>query len=412
MLGLTLAVPGPASAVAEPDGQPVGTNVLISKRPDGGTADRDSSEPAVSRTGRYVVFASQSHELVAGDIDRGRGYQVFLRDRTTGVTERISETPEGQPGRGRSLQPTISPDGRYVLYLSNADNLVGEELGSLQVLRHDRLSGTTTRVSRASDGSVSNRRAAYPSMSADGQRVVYMSNAKDMVGPRDANWDAFLHDATTGTTVKVTPDRDRVKNDRPQPAISADGSTIAYAPRDYVDGHGLHSIVLYDVSTGTRTTVIDLPNAQECYQPSLSADGRYVVFTMNPVPYERTQQIAVLDVVTGDFEIVSRGPDGEIGNRFSEDPSISADGSRVAFTSWANLVEDDDNMLFDVFVVDRDTDELTMLSRRPDGAPANDSSFQATISADGSFVAFASRASDLLPADPDPNVSVFGHRLS
>jgi Tol biopolymer transport system component len=337
---------------------------------------------------------------------------VFLRDRLTGVTERISETPEGHPGRGRSLQPTISPDGRYVLFLSRAGNLVGEELGSLQVLRHDRVSGTTTRVSRASDGTVPNRDAAYPSMSADGQRVVYLSKAKDIVAPPDRNWDAFLFDTTTGTTIKVTPDRDRVKFDSPRPAISADGSTIAYAARDYVDGTPFHSIVLYDVRTGTRTKVVDLPNGQECYEPSLSADGRYVVFTMNPVPRERTQQIAVLDVVTGDFEIISRGPDGEIGNRFSENPSISADGSRVAFTSWANLVEDDDNVLFDVFVVDRTTDELSMLSRRPDGAPANDSSFHATISADGSFVAFASRASDMLPADPDPNVSVFGHRLS
>ena len=143
---------------------------------------------------------------------------------------------------------------------------------------------------------------------------------------------------------------------------------------------------------------------------SISADGRYVAFisdASNLVPGDTNgvTDIFVYDRQTGTIERVSVAADGTQGNGGSCQPSISADGRYVAFSSYAsNLVPGDTNGISDVFVYDRQTDTIERVSVAADGTQGNSYSWQpASISADGRYVAFSSFASNLVPGDTNGN---------
>ena len=170
----------------------------------GSEANGDPRWPSISADGRYVVFESAADNLVPGDTNDHS--DVFVHDRQTGETSRVSVASDGTEGNGQSDEPSISADGRYVAFASEASNLVpGDTNHNYDILLHDRQTGETVRVSVASDGTEGNGHSIEPSISSDGQYVAFTSWASNLV-PGDTNdaWDVFVHDRETGETVRVS----------------------------------------------------------------------------------------------------------------------------------------------------------------------------------------------------------------
>ncbi len=174
----------------------------------GSEANDSSLFPAISADGRYVAFTSLASNLVPGDTN---GVQdIFVHDRQTGKTTRVSVDSAGSEVNGISILPAISADGRYVAFTSFASNLVaGDTNGLTDIFVHDRQTGKTTKVSVDSAGSEANGFSLLPVISADGRFVTFTSFASNLVaGDRNGVQDVFVHDRQTEETARVSADSD------------------------------------------------------------------------------------------------------------------------------------------------------------------------------------------------------------
>ena len=222
--GLTIAAALGASLPAW--GQ--GTTKRVSLGPGGVQGNAGSYSPALSAGGRFVAFQSWASNLVPGDTN-GRT-DVFVHNRRTGRTERVSVGPNGAQGNAGSASPALSADGRFVAFGSDATNLVpGDTNGEADVFVHDRRTGTTERVSVGPGGGQGNGESFSPSLSADGRFVAFQSYATNLV-PGDTNntSDVFVRDRGTGTTERVSVRRDGVHDTSDTLTLSADGRFVAF----------------------------------------------------------------------------------------------------------------------------------------------------------------------------------------
>ena len=173
---------------------------------DGPSLQSNISADSLSADGRFVAFESDATNLVAGD---SNGFtDVFVHDRQTGATTRISVSSAGVQGDLPSYKPKISDDGRFVSFNSIASNLVaGDTNGTSDSFVHDRQTGTTTRVSVDSAGVQGNRNSLETAISGDGRFVAFNSEATNLVtGDTNAQFDVFVHDRQTSTTTRVSVD--------------------------------------------------------------------------------------------------------------------------------------------------------------------------------------------------------------
>ncbi len=204
-----------------------------------------------------MAFESNASNLVSGDTN-GRP-DVFVHDRQTGATERVSMASDGTQGNSDSGSPALSTDGRYVVFRSWATNLVPNDTNNMgDVFVHDRQTGETTLVSVASDGTQANRHSYSRSITFDGRYVVFYSDADNLVpGDTNGTWDVFVHDRQTGTTerVSVASDGTQPNNFSNDPAITDDGRYVAFrsdasnlAPGDT---NGYEDIFVKDLWTET-----------------------------------------------------------------------------------------------------------------------------------------------------------------
>jgi Tol biopolymer transport system component len=197
----------------------------------GTQGDGASTYCAVSGDGRFVAFLSAADNLVAGDTN---GHvDVFVRDRQLGTTERVSVSTAGAQADADCLGPAISADGRFVVFSSAATTLVPADTnGKLDVFVHDRQTGITERVSVSSAGVQGDNNSAFPSISGDGRFVAFWSAATNLVsGDTNAHSDVFVHDRQTGVTERVSVSSAGVQADGDSlvsPAISADGRFVAF----------------------------------------------------------------------------------------------------------------------------------------------------------------------------------------
>ena len=171
-----------------------GLTVRVSVDSSGGQANGGSYRSSISRDGRYVAFASMATNLAPGDTN-GFMY-TFVHDRRTGLTSRVSVDSSGGQGNDHSYCYQISSNGRYVAFFGGATNLVPRDTnGWDDVFVHDRRTGLTSRVSVDSSGHHANSDSISPSISADGRYVSFVSWATNLV-PGDTNdWsDIFVHD--------------------------------------------------------------------------------------------------------------------------------------------------------------------------------------------------------------------------
>ncbi|HEX7181243.1 MAG TPA: hypothetical protein VF756_05330 [Thermoanaerobaculia bacterium] len=405
-----------------------------------------SEGASVSADGRYVAFASTSPNLVAGQNDGNNWYDVFLRDRVSGTVTLVSRSSASatRTGNAPSILPRISADGNWVVFVSEATNLVAGQVdgiglgfGIVDVFLWERATGAMILVSRSASSAVTagnNSAIAAVSLSADGAYVAFQSLATNLVaGQTDTNTfsDVFLYDRAAGTTALVSHASGSLTTAGSATSsaseISADGRYVVFSSQStdvvagQTDTNGLNDIFLYDRTTGTNVLVTHASGAAVTaadgfsFAPAISADGRWIAYgsgatnlvagqtdggaSSNVFLYDRTAGSSVL--LTG-----ANGSATTEANNASGDPSISADGATIAFYSLAtNLVagQTDANSASDVFLYTGGT--LTLLSGASGSATAtaNGASLDPVVSSDGSRIAFTSAATDLLSNSSDTN---------
>ncbi|MBI3988598.1 MAG: PD40 domain-containing protein, partial [candidate division NC10 bacterium] len=272
-----------------------GKTTRVSVASNGRQGDSHSEDPSISADGRYVAFGSFSHDLIWIDLDGdGRceeaegcdingSADIYVHDRQTGQTTRVSVAFDGTPTNSGSDEPSISDDGRYVAFLSAATNLVpGDTNGRWDVFVHDRLTGQTTRVSVASDGTQTNSWSDFPSISADGRYVAFDSIASNLV-PGDTNGfgDVFVHDQVTGQTTRfsIASDGREANGGSSWPSISADGRYVAFASsaNNLVPGdtNDHPDIFVHDRGPIPNLTAGCTPCAEKTGEPIQTGAGEY-----------------------------------------------------------------------------------------------------------------------------------------
>lgn len=326
-----------------------------------------SERPRISADGRYVAFQSDSSNLVAGDTNGTT--DVFVHDRQTGKTERVSVTTGGaQAVGGWSDNPAISADGRYVAFATFARNIVPAGASNLceEIVVHDRITGVTEHASPAAGGGASNGICTYGSfldLSADGRFVTFETQMDDLVpDDHNASWDIFVRDLQQKTTrrVSVASDGSEANHSSYNPRISADGRFVAFTscasnlvPEDN-NSSGLKAasilgtgscfdVFVHDLLTGATERVSVSSSGREgdwgSYWMDISGDGRFVAFsssatTLAPGASDSASRVFVHDRRTRQTEIVSVRDDGTVfGNSaYFSPPAISSDGRYVAFS--------------------------------------------------------------------------------
>ncbi len=463
-----------------------GTTTLASVRADGTSGGNgDSDSPALTPDGRWLAFSSKATNLVAG-VTNNQG-EIYVRDLVNGRTiwasansAAVMRTITNAPNRSiTSFNPVISADGKFAAFKSfgaaslllrhnlqtgTTDLLSTNAIGDASsgsdssgpdmtpdgrfivfsetsepsgaysaVYLWDAQSGTKTLVSANLTGTIStNTTSDTPAVSADGQFVAFLSDAPDLAtNATDGSYQVFLRDTVSGTTRLVSVDRSGGVSGETGgaiPTISADGRYIAFDSFDggYVanDNNDAYDVFVRDMTTDT-TELISRANAtvpsltangiSSVSGNSLSADGRFVAFVsradnLTANDTNDDQDVFVRDLQTGTNILVSaNSAGGGSANGFSGSPVLSSNGRYVAFVSNApNLTANKTNRNNDIFVRDLQTGTTTLISVSADGASSGSAeSSLPQISSEGRYVAFYSKAKNLVPNDQSGGGEIF-----
>ena len=446
LLLVVLSVGMPVSA------QSGGTTELVSVSSSGTQGYGSSEESSISADGRFVAFSSEASNLVSGDTNGVE--DIFVHDRKTGITERVSIASDGAQGNDISMSPSISGDGRLVAFASRASNLVPFDdnededfyCDGWDVFVRDRQNGTTEVISSPINDDeedvsvVGNCDSRQPSISADGRYVAFMSDSYNLIlhdyndkwsddGERVGGDDVFIRDRQLGITelISLATDGTQGNDNSSSPFISTNGRFVAFISdaSNLVpdDTNEVSDIFVRDRQDGTTERVSISSSGKEgnnySYQPSISTDGRYVAFESYASDLvsgdtngsdEDGQDVFVRDRQNGTTERVSVDSDDMQGNGDSGYPVISADGKSVFYESYAsNLVSNDTNGYSDIFKRDLQSGMTERISVASDGTQGNRDSHKPSVSANGRFISFASRTTNLVPGGANGFMHIFVH---
>ncbi len=333
---------------------------------EGAEAGASSSQPSLSSNGRYLAFVSSADDLVADDSNGAA--DVYVRNLKRGKTTRVSVGRKRVEADGASSEPTLSANGRYVAFVSHATNLAKTDKNDQgDVFVRDLKRGKTQRISLGRRGAEPNCGCFHPVISGNGKFVAFSSFATNLVRrDRNESADVFLRDIKKRKTTRL--------------------------------------------SVGPKGTEAN----GDSYQPSISASGRSVAFASDATNLAKGDDNGLADVYVREGRRtirISRGLEGNEPDGDSLAPAISAKGKAVAFSSFAdNLVEDDGNAVADVFLSD-----LKGAAKRASvasaGTEADDESFAPSLSGNGKSIAFYSYATNLVAADENEVRDVFVHSV-
>jgi Tol biopolymer transport system component len=456
-----------------------GATVLVSAdAADAAQANADSIPTGISTNGQYALFESTASNLVAGDINGITNSDIFVRDLASKATTLVTIATNGGGGNGPSSASAMTPDGRYVVFSSSANNLVaGDTNGIADIFVRDVQLGVTKLVSAGAMGTnVSFMTSASPTITPDGRYVCFMSTATNLVPGFIYLGEMFLSDLSSNTTVCVSSNAHNfifgslhsfVNIFTYNNKISDDGQIVVYqasasnavsfvTTNGFILRHHVQAgvddlvasnavipyfydrastldmtpdgrfvafvgytnsgvgVFVWDGQTGTTVlasadTNGAAPAKLDCDFPAISADGRYVVFVCDATNLTANSVGAGYhfyrrDIQAGTTEIVDVSTNGAVPARslLAGNCSMSADGRFVAFDcADSDLVTNDSNLASDVFVRDFNTETTELVSQHSSGLASQTSargyhSNGGSVSADGRYVAFASSGGGLL----------------
>lgn len=392
------------------------TTTLLSESINGGAANSSSYCGDISTDGRIVLMSSSATDLVPQEVSQGFDH-VFVRDAVAGTTEQIDVSSRGGQPNGQNGGAALSGSGRYVAFQSGATNLARDTNFYDDIFLRDRVKGRTTIVDRNSSGDQVNDIAFNPAISMTGRFVGFASDATN-IDPRATNRNRsqiYLRDRQSGTTLLVSVgSAGRIGNGNSyDPSISADGRYVAFysVASNLVKGdtNGLSDVFVHDLSTGkTVRASVATSGAQAddvSAYPSISSNGSRVAFTShatNLVPGDTNGQYDgfVRDLATNTTTRVTVSSSGEQANDGGVAPSISPDGRFVGVSSQStNLVPGDTSGIGEAFVYDLATGRIRLVSRSSSGALANADTGVGGISANATYACISSPADNLVPND-------------
>ena len=366
-----------------------------------------------------MLFHSDATNLVSGDSNAVR--DGFIKDTLTGVTTLVTTSSAGAQGNGASTITSISADGRFVVFLSDATNLVSEDTnGAKDAFVKDLISGSTTRVNTTSTGGQTGGVTPYGAnpavVSGDGRYIAFSSTDSTLVsGDTNGVADVFIKDILTGLTTRVSVDSSGNQSNgfAGVEALSPDGRFVQlYSEATNLvtgDTNGSFDVFVKDTITGKMTRVstnsAGVEGNGDSFSNGASADGRYITFgsqSSNLISGDTNgmYDAFVKDTVSGTTIALNVDSTGAAGNGHSVPRGISADGRYVTFESTSsNLVAGDTNGVQDVFRRDLLNGEVIRLSVDSAGNQGTSASYAAALSANGRFVAFFSDASNLVAGD-------------
>ena len=403
---------------AELRAAPQGAISRVSLSYQGSEPNLNCWRPDVSDDGRFVTFISGATDLVP--IDSNGQWDVFVRDMQLGLTTRVSVSSSGAEANGHSELARMSRDGRFVAFNSGASNLVsGDSNGVADIFVHDRLTAATERVSVDSNGLQANGASGLSDVSSTGRYVVFASAAANLVaGDTNQHIDIFVRDRLAGTTVRASlrSGGGEPSGESLDASISADGRFVVFSStsNDLVAGdtNGSEDVFVRDMQLGTTSRVSVSTAGGEgnaaSFRGTISNDGRLIAFTSiasNLVAGDTndTRDVFVHDRSTGQTRRVSVGSTGAQGNGQSFAARISGHGGFVAFLSDAStLVSGDTNGVRDGFVHELGAGLTTRFTVGGAGQQGNGEAgleVWSSISSDGRWVSFASAASNLVAGD-------------
>ncbi|WP_316527649.1 TolB family protein [Kitasatospora brasiliensis] len=383
----------------------------VSVGPDQAQATGASESRGLSADGRFAVFTSEAVDLVPGDTNAKS--DVFVRDLWTGHTERVDTGPDGVQADGDSYEAAISGDGRYVVFSSTAANLTpGADLGYQNVYVHDRQSGQTRLVSvgKAPGVPQTDSLSGVPSISWDGRYVAYQSSRSDLVpdtATRGGN--IYVTDQWTGDTRLVSVGADGTAADASSttPEISADGNTVVFISKaTNLIGQGrpgaLAPNAVAELKAGSDRQFVADSFHHESRQVSRHETRAEI---LKPSLYP----LYVRDLRTERTSLASE--DGSGGFRGASDPSVSPDGRYALYSSWVVHGDTSWDRHFEVYVRDLSTGTETLVSAGLPGTTTTLDSHGARMTADDRWVFFDSTAENLVPGDTNNAGDVFRYDL-
>ena len=406
------------------------TTVLVSpsiNNPGGGNAD--SSRGQVSTNGQFVVFQSNASDLVANDTSGVT--DIFVRNLTAGTTALVSVAPDGTPGNDASTDPVMTPDGRYVAFISSASNLVaGDTNGIPDVFMRDLVLGTNYLVSVGAVGATTIM--ATPVMTPDGRYVAFFSTATNLVSavPATTLGEVYVRDRIAGITTWASTNAAGIAYTNLHSYVYPQGAVPAYHPRLSADGQHVvfkigqtslfaGTIILrYDLAAATTTIINTSTNGvglaldlDDGFGPEMTPDGNYVVYVQREGASSALfySSVRVWNTQTQTNTLISDpGTNGAI-TSVSVQPVFSADDSSVAFLSnTTNLLGNVVAGQFHIYLRNLTTSNLTLVDVDTNGLGSTDDAVASfSVSSNGQYVAFDNPDGSLISGDINQVSDVF-----